>query len=411
LKVAFVDEDLSPRTGSRRFTIEVCSQLQRCGHTVDIFTTRLDKKKCFQEYLSLPVHVFSEQKSEIGTHVGSLKHLAKPLNSNSLAKVANDVAYYSSRMRLAMKISQEIADMQCDVAMIQYHGEHWLLPYFFHLEWPKGVAYMNVIPPFARPWALPFQELQIPRRVVDKLLGLPPYGRWRKVSFGNLALVLTPSKYLLEHAESRNLIGHRKKEIVSLGVDHSRFFPTGEEEPFALYLGRIHPHKSLELAVAAMENSKPGMSLVIAGDIDNQHLWYKEKLVRLAERLHLSDRFDLMLSPTDSQCVELMQKCSVFLFPSTIDTFGLVALEAMACGKPVVANNRGGVPEIVANAGFLLEPNVQQWQLTVERLLSDSRLRRRMGEKALERSHSFSWGKTADRLLSAFSLINEQYVD
>jgi glycosyltransferase involved in cell wall biosynthesis len=99
----------------------------------------------------------------------------------------------------------------------------------------------------------------------------------------------------------------------------------------------------------------------------------------------------------------LMQKCSIFLFPSTIDTFGLVVLEAMACGKPVVACNRGGVPDIEGESGLLLEPNVAQWQRTVDALFSDSTFRHRKGQEAFERSKKFSWKNTTSILLQNLS--------
>jgi UDP-glucose:(glucosyl)LPS alpha-1,2-glucosyltransferase len=78
-----------------------------------------------------------------------------------------------------------------------------------------------------------------------------------------------------------------------------------------------------------------------------------------------------------------------------------VVLEAMACGKPVVACNRGGVPEVLGDAGFLLEPSVVEWTSAVNILTSDSSLRQRIGKKALERSKAFSWGETANKLLNA----------
>jgi len=74
----------------------------------------------------------------------------------------------------------------------------------------------------------------------------------------------------------------------------------------------------------------------------------------------------------------------------------------MACGKPIVACNRGGVPEIVGRAGFLIEPIVRQWQETVGKLMSSRALRREMGNQAAERSKSFSWEKTTSNLLRAF---------
>jgi glycosyltransferase involved in cell wall biosynthesis len=152
-----------------------------------------------------------------------------------------------------------------------------------------------------------------------------------------------------------------------------------------------------------MKNAPPNYSLIIAGDIDKRNLSYKDRLISIAEDLKISDKLRLILFPSDSEVVHLMQKCSLFLFPSTIDTFGLVVLEAMACGKPIVACKRGGVPEIVDEAsGFLIEPSPEQWQRTVCRLLSDSAFRRKMGEKALKRSKAFSWEKVAENLLSAF---------
>ena len=98
------------------------------------------------------------------------------------------------------------------------------------------------------------------------------------------------------------IIGQRRTTVVPSGVNHSEFCPTGEEEPFALYLGRIDPEKSLELAVWAMEKTDHDNSLVIAGDLDARYPWYKEKLERLAEKVKISDRFKIIPSPSDSDC-------------------------------------------------------------------------------------------------------------
>jgi glycosyltransferase involved in cell wall biosynthesis len=240
-------------------------------------------------------------------------------------------------------------------------------------------------------------------RIVNRLLNLPPVGIWKKTSYRKISLFLAKSEYVLKQANALGIIGQKRTAIVPSGVNHSEFYPTGEEEPFALYLGRIDPAKSLELAVYAMAKTGHDSSLVIAGDLDARYPRYTEKLEKLAERLKILDRFKIIPSPSDSEGVRLMQRCSVFLFPSTIDTFGLVVLEALACGKPMVACNRGGVPEIVGDAGFLLEPNVEEWQKAVNKLMSNSELRKRMGEKSFERSNFFSWEKTAERLVDTFN--------
>jgi glycosyltransferase involved in cell wall biosynthesis len=253
-----------------------------------------------------------------------------------------------------------------------------------------------------RPFEVAFMEASIRRRLKDGIYDLLPYRSLKRVSFRNLSTFIAPSHFQLEEARRKGIVGTKKSAVVPLGIDHDRFHPLGHSEDFALYLGRINPHKSLELAVMAMKNTPKSFSLIIAGDIEPQFTWYKSRLVDLAERMGISDRFEIISSPSDSKVVTLLQDCSFFLFPSTIDTFGLVVLEAMACGKPVVACNRGGVPEVLGDAGLLLEPSVGEWASAVSSLISNSSLRREMGGKALERSRYFSWEKTTDKLLKAF---------
>jgi glycosyltransferase involved in cell wall biosynthesis len=395
-----VDEDLSPRTGSRRFTCEVTRHLESRGHEVEIFTSKLDTKRCFQEFLGMPIHLVPESKAISGEG---------PLFSrkeSALLKIPTELAYLYRQTDYALKISEKIASNQFDVVLYQYHGEHWLLPYFYHFMKPIGMVYLNVVQPMPRPFNLPFNELTMRRRLTDGLYDLLPFRSLKQASFQKLNTFVTPSRFQLEQARKMRIIGRKNTAVVPLGIDHDRFYPADESENFALYLGRIHPHKSLELAVMAMKKTPESYSLIIAGDIEKQHLWYKSKLEKIAGEMGISDRFKIILSPPDSEVVRLMQKCSIFLFPSTIDTFGLVVLEAMACGKPIVACNRAGVPEVLGDAGFLLEPSVEQWRLTVNRLLSDSSLRERVGSNALRRSKAFSWEETTSKLLNAFALVS-----
>jgi len=399
LRIAFVDEDLSPRTGSRRFTCEVTRELQRQGHEVEIFTTKLDTKKCFQEYIGMPIHVLAGKKT-LSTRA-SKSPLFSQTRESVFLYIPTEFAYLLKQTRSALEVSKSIADSQCDVALYQYHGEHWLLPYFYHFSEPMGMVYLNVLPPMPRPFAVPFMELTLRRRILSGLYDSLPFRSLEQASLRKLSTFLAPSRFQLKQARRLGIIRQKKAAVVPLGVDHDRFYPADKSENFVLYLGRIHPHKSLELAVMAMKKTPERFSLIIAGDIEPQFLWYKSNLVNLANKMGISDRFEIILSPTDSEVVRLMQKCSVFLFPGTIDTFGLVVLEAMACGKPVVACNRGGVPEVLGDAGFLLEPSVAEWTSAVNILTSDSSLRQKMGKKALERSKAFSWEETANKLLNA----------
>ena len=398
MKIAIVDPDLSPRTGSRRFLIEVTPHLQNLGHEVTIFTTKLDKQTCFEEYLSLPVEVVGARSS------GALRQAFKKHKRNLIIESGRNFWANLAQARYAMETSKRIADMGCHISFLQYHGEHWLLPWFYHLRETAGIVSLCMVPPISP------QDLWLEAKILNTLLNLSPVGIWENQSLRRIAMFHTYSEYTLMRTRALGMIGQKRTAVVPSGVNHSEFFPTGEEEPFALYLGRIDPEKSLELALWAMEKTNRDYSLIIAGDPEARYPWYKEKLERLAEKVKISDRFKIIPRPSDSEVVRLMQRCSVFLFPSTIDTFGMVVLEAMACGKPIIACNRGGVPEIVGDAGFLLEPNVEEWQKTLNRLLSNSVLRKQIGEKSLERSKAFSWKNTAIRLVNAFNNLTHMHM-
>lgn len=367
---------------------EIPRQLQELGHIVKIFSTRLNPKTCFPDLLSLPIEIVS---------IDKFRSQAIRIINRSLQR---NIDYYWAWTMMTLEMSRKIADWQPDAAIFNYCGKHWLYPYFYYLEDPVGAVILHVTPPVSGSLSLPFQHPTWCRRIEDNLLKLITRN-WRDISFSNLSLILTHSQYLLDQALRQSLVGSRKSGVVPLGVNHSKFYPTGEEEPFALYAGRIRAYKSLELAVLAMKYAPPDISLILAGDLEYRDLSYKERLESIAKRIGISDRFKIIVSPTNSQLVRLMQRCSVFLFPSTIDTFGLVTLEAMACGKPIVACRRGGVPELVENAGFLLEPNVTQWQDAVKKILSNSNLRQKLGKRAFERSKLYSWQNTAHSLIKA----------
>ena len=400
---------MSLRTGSRRFTCEVASQLSAIGHEVRIFTLRMDKRTCFSKCLSLPVDVASPDRGPFqGGSLNSLKKAIRNCGNKAVVNIVKDLRYDMNTTSFALNVSHKIARERFDAVLFHYHGGHWLFPFFYHLKETKGAVYLNMVPPRPRPYALPFQESSLERRVADGLFSMPLVRRFENESLRKVGLFMTPSEYQLRQAMTQGVVGQKEAVVVPLGVNHSEFHPAGEEEPFMLYVGRIHPHKSVELAINAMKNSKSDFSLVIAGEVDETTVEYMNRLLGLAERLNVSDRIRIVLHPSEEQILDLMQRCSVFLFPGTIDTFGLVVLEAMACGKPVVACRRGGVPEIVGDAGFLLEPTVEEWHETISRLLSDSSLRQKMGKKALERSKTFSWEKTTERLLQALHRIPRQ---
>jgi glycosyltransferase involved in cell wall biosynthesis len=93
----------------------------------------------------------------------------------------------------------------------------------------------------------------------------------------------------------------------------------------------------------------------------------------------------------------------LLLMPSLHEGFGLPALEAMACGTPVIASNQGSLPEVVGEAGLLVEPNdIEQIAAAAERLLTDAELRAELRKRGLERARTFTWERTARETLAVY---------
>jgi glycosyltransferase involved in cell wall biosynthesis len=113
----------------------------------------------------------------------------------------------------------------------------------------------------------------------------------------------------------------------------------------------------------------------------------------------------LLLRPSRADLIALYNMAEVFVFPSKIEGFGLPLLEAMTCGAPIIASNRGSIPEVAGNAAYLIDAedsNALAGYLTI--LLTVPAEAQRLCELGALRAAQFSWSRTAERILESYQL-------
>ena len=161
--------------------------------------------------------------------------------------------------------------------------------------------------------------------------------------------------------------------------------------------GRIMWSKNIELAIRAfLQAELPApWKLIIAGFVDKKSTIYLQDLKTLASGC---SRIIFVESPTDKRMKELYHDATVVLFPPLNEDWGIVPLEAMACARPVIANNSGGPAESIRHeeTGWLLEPTVDAWSNQLQALPYLRDEVKKMGNAARLHSRQYDWSRFAN---------------
>jgi len=169
-----------------------------------------------------------------------------------------------------------------------------------------------------------------------------------------------------------------------------------EKEDVVLSVGGIRRRKNYYTLVKAAKevvNKKENVKFFIAGGIDDPN--YLTKLKKFVNEYKLEKNVFFLGRVTDEELNELYRKSKLFYLPSEHEMFGIVFVEAMAHGLPIVASNVTAIPEVVGDVGMLFNPKDYLSQANaIINLLEDEELYFALNKKALERSKFYSWDKT-----------------
>ncbi len=210
---------------------------------------------------------------------------------------------------------------------------------------------------------------------------------------------------------------HTKIKVNPAGVDLDLFRPMDkleargrlglDESRIILYVGRIEPLKGIDIlleAVSLMEWGTDYRLIIVGGSLEgDEHL---EFLKNLARELGIEDKVSFTGSIEQDKLPSFYSAADVFVLPSHHESFGLVALEAMACGSPVIASRVGGLKTFLNNgeSGYLIpwqcpEPFAQRLDI----LLANPSLMNTMGNAAKLKALDMGWGGVAERMLDLYT--------
>lgn len=205
-----------------------------------------------------------------------------------------------------------------------------------------------------------------------------------------------------------------KITVIYHGV-HQRFQPIDDREvlkqtqqrygiaaPYLLFVSTVQPRKNVARLIEAVAEARtivgPQMPhLVLAG----KRGWLTEQIERRAGELGIAGYVHFIGYVPDSDLPALLSGAVAYVAPSLYEGFGMTVLEAQACGTPVLASNVSSLPEVVGDAGLLVDPyDVGSIRDAIVRLAQDAELRADLRERGLRHAAGWTWERTARQTLA-----------
>jgi len=202
--------------------------------------------------------------------------------------------------------------------------------------------------------------------------------------------------------------------IIPNGIDLEEIQKSGSKlininSPSIFFVGVLEKVKGMDTllkAIPFIKKSIPDIYVYIAGSGPLEN-----KLKSLAKKLDIEENIKFLGFVSEDEKYAYYKSVDVCVFPSRYEPFGIVLLEAMACGKPVITSNVGGIPFVVEDGktGLLFESeNVEDLAEKIVILLKDEKLRRKMGDAGLERVKEFTWNKITEQTVEVYREILER---
>lgn len=354
-----------------------------------------------------PPHVFGG----LGTHVGEITSaLAGLVKFELFVPAQGDYAQVQPAISLhevpimAARGNVELWLQYCSAALKAAEGFARSIDLIHCHDWMTVAAGIKLREISGKPLVF---NVHLPQEV-DAYQGLEGLG------LVHADLVLVNSFAVEQEIRARHL-PVKRMEVVPNGVNLKTFNSGGEwaaDNEYMLFVGRLVPQKGVVLLLRALSvvlRRCPDANLVVAGDGEMELL-----LKRITRYLGIPHRVSFVSWRTGEELVDLYRQAQFVVIPSYYEPFGIVALEAMACGRPVIASCTGGLDEIIEDGvnGYLVPvADHLKFAQRMVTLIQDPARRETMGEAARLRAAEFSWVNTGAQTLSLYDDLVGSHTD
>lgn len=233
----------------------------------------------------------------------------------------------------------------------------------------------------------------------------------------------------ISHSTKKDLvklysIPEERIKVIYLGIDHEHFcerertsslyqmFDLPPQYKYILHLSMEARRKNVAGIIQAFaklrkEYGLDDVKLIKAGAPTHQR--DRRRNLNLIEKLRLEESVIFLDDIPEKDLPSLYGAADLFVFPSFYEGFGLPPLEAMACGTPVITSNTSSLPEVVGDAGIMVDPHdVNGLAKAMYDVLTNDQLRENLVKKGLERAKLFSWEKTARETLRVYEELSRR---
>ena len=396
LKIAFLSYRSKPCSGGQGIYVKYLSKaLNDLGHDVDVFSgppyPDLDPEI---KLIKIPSLGLYEKKSKF--YDVKLSQLLNPINLFEWLSINSggfpEPYTFGKRIKKILKQNLNDYDVIHDNQSLSYElllfQKHKPLVTTIHHPISKDLAY----------------QLQSTNDLFLKLL----MRRWhsflvmQKFVAKRLNKIVVPSWSSIEDISEEFRVDKGKMERVMNGIDLNIFYPDPKIKKVPNRLVTVAsadvPLKGLDYLLEALSDLAkvyPDISLSIIGE--QKKGGHTERLIK---KLSLEGRVSFFSNLTQEELRKTYCEAEIAIIPSLYEGFGFAAIEAMACGVPLISTSGGALPEVIKDAGIIIPPkNSKDIYNSIELLLSSSGLASQLALKASERVKSkFSWKVIAKKL-------------